>query len=69
MATYAQIQNHIRAKHGTVVKSCWIAHVKEIHGLPKRIAYNRTSETKREYPCPEAVQILIEVAFKHFNML
>jgi hypothetical protein len=29
MATYKQIQDDIRSIHKVVVKSCWIAHVKE----------------------------------------
>lgn len=33
MATYKQIQDDIRSTHKVVVKSCWIAHVKELNDL------------------------------------
>lgn len=29
MATYKQIQEYIKQKHGYIPKSCWIAHMKE----------------------------------------
>jgi len=31
--TYSEIQSYVRKKHGRVVKSCWIAHAKEIVDL------------------------------------
>ena len=43
MATYKQIQDDIRSIHIVVVKSCWIAHVKELNGLQLRQAPNRIS--------------------------
>lgn len=36
MATYREIQDDIRSKEGLVVKTCWIAHVKELNGLGTR---------------------------------
>ena len=33
MATYKQIQNDIRSVHNLAIKSCWIAHEKELNGL------------------------------------
>lgn len=46
--TYAQIQKWILANYGFTVKTCWIAHVKELSGLSVRPAHNRKSLDKRE---------------------
>lgn len=34
MATYKDIQKYIKSQHGYEVKTCWIAHAKEIYELP-----------------------------------
>ena len=68
MATYAEIQDWIRRKHGVTVKTCWIAHAKELCGLPLRSAPNRTAP-RRKHPCPPDKLLLIEKAFEHFGML
>ena len=69
MATYKEIQNYINKKYGFTVKTCWIAHVKELTGLKPRIASNRISKNVRENPCPVDKINLIKDAFKHFNMI
>lgn len=66
-ATYKEIQNYVKKKYGKVVKTCWIAHAKEICGLnptksPRRIG-------KRVYPCPSDKLVWIKDAFKHFKMI
>jgi len=33
MATYKEVQEYIKKKYGFIVKTCWIAHVKEMCGL------------------------------------
>jgi hypothetical protein len=38
MAIYRQIQESVRTRFGQVVKTCWIAHVKELNGLPRKDA-------------------------------
>ena len=68
MATYRQIRQWVKDHYGFLPKSCWIAHVKEIHGLPRRDAPNRRGE-EREEPCPPKKQAAIEAAFRHFGML
>ena len=69
MATYRQIQDWVKAKHGFVPKTCWIAHCKELAGLPVREAPNRSGE-EREEPCPrEAKCDAIMAAFRHFGMV
>jgi hypothetical protein len=69
MATYAQIQEYLRRRHGCTVKTCWIAHVKELNGLPVRVAPNRLSADRRVDPCPASKRPLIEEAMRHFGML
>ena len=69
MATYAELQEYVRARHGRSVKTCWIAHMKELSGLPVRTSPNRTSPTGRKHPCPEWARPMIEDAMRHFGML
>ena len=69
MATYKQIQDDIRSSHGRVVKSCWIAHVKELNGLAPRQSPNRISPSQRKFPCPEEFRPLIEQSMKRMGML
>jgi hypothetical protein len=64
MATYEEIQDFIKQKYGFTQKTCWIAHVKEICGLPVR--KNRLGE--RSHPCPPERIENIKDAFKHFKM-
>ena len=51
MATYKEIQDHVRIQHGFVVKTCWIADCKSQMGFPMRKAPNRRGEA-RVAPCP-----------------
>jgi hypothetical protein len=69
MATYAQIQEYVRQRHGCTVKTCWIAHVKELNGLQPRLAHNRASLHARQEPCPPSKRPLIEEAMYHFGMI
>ena len=69
MATYQQIQAFIKKRHGCTVKTCWIAHVKELNGLPTRRAPNRISAQKRMNPCPADKKSLIEEAMRHYGMI
>lgn len=69
MATYAEIQSYVKKKYGYTVKTCWIAHVKELNGLPVRQAPNRYSPYKRLHPCPSSKRDAIEDAMKHLGML
>ena len=60
--TSPEIQRWVRKEHGFVPKDCWIAHCKEIHGLP--LAANRDDPA---VPCsPEKV---VTEAFRHFGMV
>jgi hypothetical protein len=67
--TYRAIQDNIKKKHGRVVKTCWIAHVKELNGLNPRNAPNRQSPTRRVHPCPPDVRPLIEAEMRRLGLL
>lgn len=69
MATYKEIQNFVNEKHGVFIKTCWIAHVKDICGLNPRIANNRISYSERKFPCPQDKINIIKDAFRHFKMI
>jgi len=69
MATYKQIQDDIRSKHGKTVQNCWIAHVKELNGLKPRPSPNRHSLLNRVKPCPDEFRPLIEASMRRFNMI
>lgn len=67
MVTYSEIQDYVREKHGKVVKTCWIAHAKELCGLNPKLSSRRKGD--RVYPCPDEKLPWIKDAFIHFNML
>jgi len=69
MATYRDIDNYVREHYGRSVKSCWIAHVKEMNGLKVRQAWNRRSSSRRQEPCPDRFRPMIEEAMRSFRML
>ncbi len=68
MATYRQIQRYARTRHGFVPLTGWIAHVKELHGLPVPPAPNRRG-TERRWPCPADKRAAIKAARRHFGVL
>lgn len=67
MATYKEIQDYVDQKYGFEPKTCWIAHVKELSGLPVRKAWNREGE--RNNPCPPGKVERIKEAFRYFGMI
>lgn len=67
-ATYKEIQKWVKQQFGFTPQTCWIAHCKEIYGLPLRGASNRQGE-ERVKPCPLEKQPAIRKAFQHFGML
>jgi hypothetical protein len=68
MATYEEIQTWIRKTHQISVKTCWIAHAKEICGLPVKRSPRRKGQ-ERVFPCPESKLQIIKAAFRHFGMI
>lgn len=69
MATYQEIQAYVKEKYGFVPKTCWIAHMKELCGIPVKNAPNRRSPDRREEPCPPEKMRYIKEAFTHFDMI
>ena len=69
MATYKQIQDYVKEKHGFVIKTCWIADVKEQCGLNLKKAHNRESAEYRQNPCPSEKVESIKEAFKNLDMI
>jgi len=68
MATYRQIQDWVKKNYGFTIKTCWIAHVKEISGLPVKRAHNRRWVIRLEFCPPEKIEP-ISKALKHFEMI
>lgn len=68
MATYKQIQSWVEERYGFVPKTCWIAHVKHLSGLPMRKAPNRQG-VERVAPCPDSKIEPIREALRHFGMI
>ncbi len=69
MATYEQIREWVKSNHQCYVKGCWIAHAKEIYGIPVRKSPNRYNENERAVPCPDDKLVYIKEAFEHFGMI
>ena len=67
MATYKEIQAYVKKEFGYTPKTCWIAHAKELSGLPVKRSHRRSGE--RVYPCPEEKLRDIQEAFRHFGMM
>jgi hypothetical protein len=66
--TYVQIQKWLRDRYGFTAPFCWIAHCKELYGLPvaPRTGYGYRP---RERQCPVDKQSYIREAFEHFHLL
>ena len=65
MATYEDIQDWVKRNRAYRPKTCWIAHCKELNGLP--VQSQRTGA--RKHPCPSTKQQDITDAFRHFGMI
>lgn len=65
MATYDEIREVVKRKHPIYAKNCWIAHVKELNGLPLRS--RRTSP--RVVPCPDRWRSAVEDAMRELGMI
>jgi hypothetical protein len=68
MATYQQIQSWVKQRYGFLPKTCWIAHVKHMCGLPMRKAPNRQGAERVEPYPPKKVEP-IRAALRHFGMI
>jgi hypothetical protein len=45
--TYLEIQKWVYRRHGFIAKTCWIAHCKELCGLPLGATANRQEGAER----------------------
>lgn len=68
MATYRQISDDVRTHSGFTPKTCWIAHVKELNGIPIRRAWNRAGDG-RGVPCPPDKRPAVEASFRRLALL
>lgn len=69
MATYAQIKDWVYDTYSVqIYHPCYIAHAKELSGLPVRRAWNRRSN-QRMIPCPPDMLPKIQAAFRHFGLM
>jgi len=69
IATYAAIAACVKRRFGFVPKRCWIAHVKELNGLPVKLAPNRHDPSIRQVPCPPDKRKPIEACFRQLGLL
>lgn len=69
MATYQEILDDVKKYHKKTIKTCWIAHVKELNGILMRKAPNRISLTSRVHPCPDNIRPIIEASMRRLGML
>ena len=67
MTSYKEIKEFVEKNHGRKIKSGWIAHAKEVYGIPVKKAGNRKEE--RLWPCPKKNLPLIKEAFEYFKMI
>lgn len=68
MSTYKNIQEWVDLHYKYIPETCWIAHVKEMCGLPLRKAHNRKG-SKRLKPCPPDKVESIKEAFRFYKMI
>jgi hypothetical protein len=69
MATYTEIQKYVKENNKLSIKTCWIAHMKELTGLPLKKAPNRKNVNYRLNPCPDEIKPIILNAFKKLKMI
>ena len=69
MATHSEIQTFVQRRHGFIPKTRWIAHVKEVHGVPTVGGAKRARRHRAVEPCPPEKREAIEEALRHFKMM
>ena len=69
-ATYQEIKDYIREKHGVKVSSLYIAQTKEKMGIKERENYNLPKNVDSKQPqCPKEKETMIVEALKYFKMV
>lgn len=66
--TYRDLRAYAYARHGFSPRTGWIAHVKELSGLPLRRTHNRYG-TGRVDPCPSERRVAIKEALRHLRVI
>ena len=69
MTTNAEIQKFVQRHHGFIPKPGWIAHVKEVHGVPTLRGTKRARRGRDVEPCPAEKREAIEEALRHFDVI
>ena len=69
MATDAEIGKFVQQHHGFIPKPGWIAHVKEVHGIPTLRGAKRARRGHDAEPCPPEKREAIEEALRHFGVM
>lgn len=70
-ATYAEIKDYVKGKYGYSISSLYIAQIKDMVGLDKRLNYNHGpgKTDGRTLVCPPEKEEAIMDAFRHFNLI
>ena len=68
MSTHIKIQDYVKEKYTESIKTCWIAHAKELSGIKVKKAPNRILD-ERKNPCPPDKLDIIQEALKHFKLI
>ena len=68
MTSYHEIRKYVQEKYGFYAKNTYIAHAKEVYGLPIKKSANRKGKERR-WPCPEKRLVELKDAFVHFGIL
>lgn len=66
--TYEQIREEIKRRFHVGVKTCWIADIKERHGLTRGAARKRLKRG-RANPCPPRYLAIIEEVMQDLGMI
>ncbi len=66
---YKPTSDWVKENYGFTIKTCWIAHVKEMCGLNPTKAANRLDPTKRANPCPAQKIEPIKEAFRVLGII
>src|SRR5207245_8891535 len=69
MATDAETRKFVQPHHGFMPKAGWIAHVKEVHGVPTLRGANRARRGRDVETCPPEKREAIEAALRHFGVI
>jgi len=68
MPSNNEIRDYLKKNYDYNPKNVYIAHAKEILGIPVKKAPNR-KEGERRYKCPNNRLLIMQEAFQHFGMI